>query len=92
MAPAAKPSAQGRIGRKIVTTLTPTSPNKGSNKPVIVAITKERVLVYHTVIKEKATAKPSGIFCNPIPIAKLVPLAISPPPKPTPTAKPSGIL
>ena len=92
MAPAAKPSAQGRIGRKIVTTLTPTSPNKGSNKPVIVAITKERVLVYPTVIKEKATAKPSGIFCNPIPIAKLVPLAISPPPKPTPTAKPSGIL
>ena len=32
------------------------------------------------------------MFCNPMPVATLIPFATSPLPKPTPTASPSGTL
>gem|GEM_PF-2287529 len=80
------------MGRDKETIATPSRPPTGSTRPVRVAYPRALPRLYPSRSKGNATAEPSGIFWRPIAVAIIRPLAMSPPPKLTPTAIPSGKL
>ena len=95
IAPAANASPIGRTGRAKATAPAPNRPPIGSTRPVAVAIHNAYQRLYPSRIRGRATARPSGMFWSPMPMARLIPLFIDssvPPPNPTPTASPSGKL
>ena len=92
IAPAAKASHHGNIGAKVLTIHAPRNQPIGSTSQVNKAMKNADLIEYLWDTKAKATTSHSGIFCKPIPNARLIQLLTSHPPKPTPTAIHSGKL
>merc|ERR1719284_1554940 len=98
MAPAAKASAYGRIGTIMATRAAPRRPAMGSTRPESCPYQMAFAVEQPAALRGKDTATPSGKFWMPIPSARFLadskvadfvrPIA----PKPTPTARPSGML
>merc|ERR1719318_414695 len=98
MAPAAKASAYGRIGTIMATRAAPRRPAMGSTRPESCPYQMAFAVEQPAALRGKDTATPSGKFWMPIPRARFLadskvadfvrPIA----PKPTPTARPSGML
>jgi hypothetical protein len=62
IAPAAKARAHGKIELNMDTNATPNIPPTGSTNPVKVPYQRDLRLLYPSLSKGKATARPSGMF------------------------------
>jgi len=96
IAPAANAKAYGNIGFIIPTNNAPRTPAIGSTNPLSCPYHILFAAENPAVFKGRLTARPSGKFCIPIPIAKfrafskVAVSALSTEPNATPTAKPKN--